>query len=522
MPCRGARNLAACGTLGALVRIQDQERSRRVCLGLGLAALAAHAIWLVWLFGGIGVDDAYISFRYADHFARGAGLSYNPGEFVEGYSNFLWVVLLAPFALFTDDLTLLSIVLGIGCTLGSAAVMERALVNLYGFRGVSATAVAMLLVAASGYVAGWAGSGMESGLHGLLLIGAWYRFCLEQSEREKRPVSAFLLVGLALTRPEGVFVALAGSLLHVLLGVGRGYRLLSRRVLLFPAIVLGGLLVYHGWRFHYYGAHLFPNAVRAKVGSGTDQVRRGLAYVRAQFLVPYLTLLLGLVLPVSRRARLASWTGVALLGGHVVFVAVVGGDWSHGRFFAPFLPLAFTLFAATMGRVAARVPGGNSWVRRTAMAATVLALLGYAHWTFQVTSVEREQAFRRMFAPKDLERIRIGKWLREASEQDTVIAVYAAGQIPYFSRRYTHDMLGLNDEYIANLKTRELGSGRAGHERFDVDYTVDTIRPDVLVDPHLIDGMLSHERVRAEYRPLTRFRHNSVYVHRTASWAPTD
>ena len=199
-------------------------------------------------------------------------------------------------------------------------------------------------------------------------------------------------------------------------------------------------------------------------------------------------------------------------GGHVVFVAVVGGDWSHGRFFAPFLPLAFTLFAATVGLLAVRVREGDSRVWRIAM---VLALLGYAHWTFQVTSVEREQTFRKMFAPKDLERIRIGKWLRQASEPDIVVAVYAAGQIPYFSRRQAHDMLGLNNEYIANLKTRELGSGRAGHEKFDVDYTLGTIRPDVIVDPHLIEGLLSHERVRAEYRPLTRFRHNSVYVRNT-------
>ena len=508
--------------LGGTVGLARAVPLRPVCLSLGLAALTAHAVYLVSVFQGIGVDDAYISFRYADNFARGAGLSFNPGEFVEGYSNFLWVVLLGPFALLTDDLTLPSLVLGIGFTLASAAVMERALVNLYGLRGLSATALALLLVAASGYVAGWAGSGLESGLHGLLLIGSWYRFCIEHGESERRPVSAFLLVALALVRPEGVFVALGGSLLHVVLRVGSGERIFSRRVLLFPAIVLGGLVAYHSWRFYYYGPHLLPNAVRAKVGFTTDQIRRGLAYVRAEFLIPYLPLSCSLALLVSRRARLASWTGVALLGGHVAFVAIVGGDWSHGRFFAPFLPLAFTLFAATMGRLAARVPGGHSWVRRSVMAAMALALLSYAHWTFQVTSVEREQAFRRSFAPKDLERIRIGKWLREASEPDTVVAVYAAGQIPYFSRRYTHDMLGLNDETIANLETRGFGSGRAGHEKFDVDYTVDTVRPDVLVDPHLVDGLLSHERIRAEYRSLTRFQHNSVYVHRTASWALTD
>ena len=40
------------------------------------------------------IDDAFISFRYAENFAQGKGLVFNSGERVEGYSNFLWVILL--------------------------------------------------------------------------------------------------------------------------------------------------------------------------------------------------------------------------------------------------------------------------------------------------------------------------------------------------------------------------------------------------------------------------------------------
>jgi hypothetical protein len=40
-------------------------------------------------------DDAFISFRYVDHLLRGHGLVFNPGERVEGYTHFLWVILLA-------------------------------------------------------------------------------------------------------------------------------------------------------------------------------------------------------------------------------------------------------------------------------------------------------------------------------------------------------------------------------------------------------------------------------------------
>ena len=47
-------------------------------------------IWSSWL-----SDDAFISWRYAQNLVAGNGLVYNPGERVEGYTNFLWTVLLA-------------------------------------------------------------------------------------------------------------------------------------------------------------------------------------------------------------------------------------------------------------------------------------------------------------------------------------------------------------------------------------------------------------------------------------------
>ena len=46
-------------------------------------------------FANVTIDDAFISFRYAENLVHGRGLVFNVGERVEGYSNFLWTVLLA-------------------------------------------------------------------------------------------------------------------------------------------------------------------------------------------------------------------------------------------------------------------------------------------------------------------------------------------------------------------------------------------------------------------------------------------
>ena len=41
-------------------------------------------------------DDSLISLQYARNFALGHGFVFNQGEYVEGFTNFLWVLFLAP------------------------------------------------------------------------------------------------------------------------------------------------------------------------------------------------------------------------------------------------------------------------------------------------------------------------------------------------------------------------------------------------------------------------------------------
>ena len=58
-----------------------------LCLAAGLA-LTLHYAWVL--------DDAYVYFRYVDNLLfLDRGLVYNPGEYVEGYSSPLWLLLLA-------------------------------------------------------------------------------------------------------------------------------------------------------------------------------------------------------------------------------------------------------------------------------------------------------------------------------------------------------------------------------------------------------------------------------------------
>jgi arabinofuranosyltransferase len=58
-----------------------------------LAALAIYA-WLAWSFRGYTPDDTFIYLRYADNWAAGRGLVFNPGERVQGYTSPLWTLLI--------------------------------------------------------------------------------------------------------------------------------------------------------------------------------------------------------------------------------------------------------------------------------------------------------------------------------------------------------------------------------------------------------------------------------------------
>ena len=69
----------------------EDSRVHRFVLAAIAAAYALHAWWLACV-----ADDAYITFRFAGNLVRGHGLVWNEGgPPVEGYTNFLWMLLSA-------------------------------------------------------------------------------------------------------------------------------------------------------------------------------------------------------------------------------------------------------------------------------------------------------------------------------------------------------------------------------------------------------------------------------------------
>ena len=81
-----------------------------VSLGLASALLCFHSLQFNFV-----TDDAFISFVYAKNLVEHGALVFNLGERVEGYTNFLWTLLVALGLVLKIPAELSSRVLGTLC-----------------------------------------------------------------------------------------------------------------------------------------------------------------------------------------------------------------------------------------------------------------------------------------------------------------------------------------------------------------------------------------------------------------------
>jgi arabinofuranosyltransferase len=500
-----------------------------ICLAAASLALLAHQVFYYRDLGGDAVDDAYISFRYAQNLIAGHGLVFNPGERVEGYTNFLWTIILALFMRLGLAPSSVAIALGVAFSLGTLWLVYLFWV-LTRLRSPVIPVIAAWCLALDGSFALWAVSGMETSMFAFLVLAALTAYCWEWEKGKPGFLSGVLLALAAMTRPEGVLVLVVVVIHQAVARLVRQRRLFAPGDVARAGVFLGLYLPYFLWRYYYYG-FLLPNTFYAKVTvhNSADQYRRGLEHVAT-----FGRLHLGLVPPILvfvplLKRRLSFWL-TALLAtavAYVAYVVYVGGDWSVGRFFVPILPVVYILASAGAREAHESVEG---WVRRltdsnaalTALRWVAVAFLGVGGALLLASSslhgehelfVARFQAARATHA-----RVELGKWLRENVPADTYIGVDAAGQIPYYAGLRTLDMFGVNDVHTAHLQVESMGQGVPGHEKFDFDYIM-WRRPDLIIaTAAFLDGSDIYERIEVPWTDdptLYRF----LFLYRRKGWS---
>jgi len=489
---------------------QRPGRAHFVALVLAAVVLVASCLYLTPFLP----DDTYISFRYAENLANGHGLSFNPGEPLEAYSNFLWVLICA--ALYRMGMSLPAVAAYIGIVLALCGLFVLWLLYRRRVSHPRQLVLPLLIYATAGPFVLYVVSGMESALFGLLLLLLLY--CASRLyERPTTTASLGLGVAgllLALTRPEGVIV-LPVALAYMAwdarrrgLGVGGG-----RLALVSMAVFALGYGAYTVWRVGYFGEWL-PTPFMSK---GYDAFPFLTAWRKNfwQYFIagsfyeaPYgyfyaalaLTSMAGVLLTRARDAagdvdRLALLLAFVLAAVYANFV-----DWMPGmRYHAPLVGL----LCLPMVRAQRMLPeawwGRKPWRSGLGVAlALVILMSGYGLYRLKMRSGIVTQSQRECMIP-------LAEWLREVVPPNSLLAIGDVGAVPYYSGLRTLD-----------IHRESLTDPRIAREGFTVDYVLQR-QPQIVVfnvrgvfaakmDPlHYTLG--NDERFRKQYRFMGTVRH---------------
>lgn len=436
------------------------------------SGLCASAVLLAWLRRWT-CDDAFISFRYAANLGDGLGLVYNAGERVEGYTNFLWTLALAPFVAAGLDPVPTSHALGLACYVALLAWLLRTSWREAPRRPAGFLPLAACMMAVLPDVRTWATGGLET--MAFTLFAAVGVFTASRAETPGALLRAGGWLSLCLlSRPDGaLFVAgpLATGLLWRQGSLGMRVRRLAW--LLGPVVAVG--TAWGAWKLAYYD-DLFPTSFYAK-SAARPYLDQGLLY-GALFLarnwVLVIALAAGLWLWVSRRTELrpvpaSTATRACLISGSAfaLYVAYSGGDFMFARRWIPVLPL-FLLPLEEI--VASRPVLRGAGTRATLALAT--ALIAMATLPFPVLTAGRPRIRGiadepRFYTPENLEARRIQAQAAAEGLRGLPVRVAFEGGMcgfGYWSRLpYLVEITGLTQYSLAKKPLAERGF--IGHEK---------------------------------------------------------
>jgi hypothetical protein len=500
-------------------------------------------------------DDAFITFRYSRFLAMGRGPVFNVGEAVEGYTNFLLMLLLTPVYAIGGEGAVPVAATAIGVVSGALIVWltfvltRRVMARgdatgggdrhpIPGFPGMGGVLAASLVAVAPGFAVNCT-SGLETGLYGFLIMLAII-LGLDADRLGRWRGAGIAWAAAAWTRPEGVAIfgvwwlarAVALLVTRSMSGPASGDEDASPagagwwRWLWDGVAFGGGLAVQLGFRLIAYG-QLVPNTYHAKMGGYLNITPW--EYLSAGALAPLLGVvgvgigLVGCALSGTRWRIILPVAAVGIAGAMLPFVT--GTDWMPGwRFSVPYLaPLAVVVvigwwrvlgrFRLRSARVAALVAGGL-------LVAAIALHLGERRELIDRINLRAEGYARGHRA--------LAEWIRSGgASAGSTVALMDIGIVGYLCPdHHILDVSGLTDAHIA----RSPGPFLA--KRYDMRYVLDQ-EPELVVlaltGPGDATAPLPPEaRLRTwtetEHRLLThpdfapRYRHRRRVTDPGASW----
>lgn len=417
-----------------------RQRLRPPLLDLFLLALLAGLL-LRCAYSPFAIDDAPITWRYAENLAEGRGMVYNHGERVQGTSTPLFTGLLAVAHWIGLSVGPTSQAVGILCTALAVGVTYQLTLGLSSRR---CALLAGILLLVQGTMAAQAAWGMETGLYTLLIVLALLLY--DRGNTGWAYVVAALCL---LTRLDGLLVGGVLTINHLI----RNRRPPWKEATVYLLLTLPWFL----FAQLYFGS-VFPQSMIAKQG---HPLTAGAWWMLRVFLTPpWPALLPFVVLGASlslqnpdRRTRLLPLLSWAAL--YVTAYTVVHVD-RYEWYITPMIPALAVLSALGIDRLLGwisrlRREGGRNWA--VALSSTLILLLLLGHTGLH--GIRTVRYWRGYLEVLEQVRIEIGRTLDAQASPDAMVATGPIGHVGYYSRRYVVDLGGLVTPYAASHSEAE-------------------------------------------------------------------
>ncbi len=462
-------------------------------------------VWQALNFG-FYQDDAFISYRYVANYLHGAGLVYNVGERIEGYTNFGWVLGLILCGLAKINYIVVSRVVGVAFGAGAVLLTFFLAVRCLERRPPWAALLPTALVAVNLSLAYWAQSGLETAAFVFFMTLAIYLFVVRSWQL------IAVLVAAVLIRPEG---ALLGALLIL------AELLIYKRRPLYSAACAGIAFLFSLpfviFKLAYYGS-LLPNPFYAKTAFTWEQVTTGWGYA-VGFAGHYPFFAVGLLLlPFFWRelneALHAIWVVAA---GFTLYIVLIGGDvlMVH-RFFLPILSL---LAIAVIMIILVSVERLKPLLRYSLLSVFVLLSV--------VTSLWLPRAYILDYASREAGLVQkmgfFADRLKEIGLENFSVASTTIGRLGYeLTGHRMIDMLGLTDSTIArHPEPFPEGLESTWRERsFNSPYLL-AQAPDFIVFSTGLKPSAPAERVLLSYDQFLNCYRGATWYYQPTSVVPT-
>jgi arabinofuranosyltransferase len=507
---------------------------RAAIVGIGIAAF----LFQCYDYINFTIDDAFISFRYAEQAFRGNGFVYNIGDYVEGYSNWSWVMILILVAKLGFNhaaglLSMLWMAKALSFVFGSINIylVHRLARRIIPSELLLVRYTPFLLFTTSGAFALWTMGAMEVTLCMMfyLLAGIQAVAIFQLDEANKYvPAWRYLTHGLfwlaaCLTRPEPLLHAgVAFLFLFLYLNKQQRYRMLLQSLV--PMVLLYGLFIL--WRYTVY-QDFVPNTYYAKTAFYLGQLNGASKYLLGGIGLLCGPLLLPAVVPFFQKTWrkelvLSAWLwGVSLL--FVLFVS--GADWMPGyRFLLPTFGFLAVLAAFGMHEIINALD--NQWqVRITTWTLVFLLGISVSARVFSDRAHLRGPyvpiltGYKAVTGHSLFEHLHMAEWLADRQkDKPFTVATGEAGIIGYRNMNMKIvDCLGLMDKYIA--RTRKF------RQPFPIEYVLNQ-KPDyIILDKYEVAhptielegfkaAFLSSPRFASEYQLVHTFISISIFQRR--------